>query len=883
MKEFVRRVTFTSSLIFLLVFSSFITLFFWQSRSLAQGTIPSNFQNSADKFNGTPTSAEEIREAIERKRTLSRVRRQTDLLQEEVEITSDVKAPSPDVASTIEKAFRIQYSDLILRQLGLLEHIEKPSEALIEKPSEALIEKPSEALIEKPSKALIEKPSEALIEKPSAPLIEKPSPALIEKHLTQFGYDFFRPQELRRSTNIVLPGDYVLGPGDVLRVNMWGSGTDVELDGEVRPDGTITLPRLGIIPVAGIRYGDIKTIIAKEADKYIQGVNISVVIVRPRSLEIYVVGQVKNPGLRIIPAFSTVLNALIEAGGPLKVGSLRKIVISRKGKVFRRLDLYDLILKGDTKDDVLLEDKDVVYVPYIGPTVAVIGAVHRPAIFELKDKKSTLEKVLNYTGGPLAQAHVKLNLRRFERNQALEVLDVALNDPKMKKIKVLDGDLVEVRYIGHKFPRAVKVTGHVWDMMEFTFREGMRLSEVISNKGIVKPGAITKYALLRRYDQATSEYSIEEIPLTRIWEKEFDLPLRAYDEIIILSQEEFGIKTEVYLRGAVWSPGDYEFRPGMALKDVIALGGGLKEWAGRTEVEITRQSIVKDELVSTHIKLDIAGQEAGFKLQPFDMIRVPVVKGAGLVREVEISGEVRFPGKYAISKDEKLSNLIIRAGGLLDSAYLYGAEYLSQRAQAVQQQSIQHLINEMEVRLSGDVLGAAAAASDPGAAGLARSQQEALNAFLLRLKSIKATGRVAIKLVELETFKMSSYDFELEQGDLLIIPSKPAFVSVLGSVYAPNSYLYRPNNTVGDYLNLAGGLTKNADREYISLHKANGEVIGLPSIGSRRFHKQRLMPGDTILVSEDLDRVPSLRFFKDIADVVYKITLAVGVAAGVFF
>ncbi len=527
MKEFVRRVTFTSSLIFLLVFSSFITLFLWQSRSLAQGTIPSNFQNSADKFNGTPTSAEEIREAIERKRTLSRVRRQTDLLQEEVEITSDVKAPSPDVASTIEKAFRIQYSDLILRQLGLLEHIEKPSEALSEKPSEALIEKPS------------------------APLIEKPSPALIEKHLTQFGYDFFRPQELRRSTNIVLPGDYVLGPGDVLRVNMWGSGTDVELDGEVRPDGTITLPRLGIIPVAGIRYGDIKTIIAKEADKYIQGVNISVVIVRPRSLEIYVVGQVKNPGLRIIPAFSTVLNALIEAGGPLKVGSLRKIVISRKGKVFRRLDLYDLILKGDTKDDVLLEDKDVVYVPYIGPTVAVIGAVHRPAIFELKDKKSTLEKVLNYTGGPLAQAQVKLNLRRFERNQAFEVLDVALNDPKMKKIKVLDGDLVEVRYIGHKFPRAVKVTGHVWDMMEFTFREGMRLSEVISNKGIVKPGAITKYALLRRYDQATSEYSIEEIPLARIWEKEFDLPLRAYDEIIILSQEEFGIKTEVYLRGAV--------------------------------------------------------------------------------------------------------------------------------------------------------------------------------------------------------------------------------------------------------------------------------------------------------------------------------------------
>ena len=927
MNEFVRRITYTSSLIFLLVFSSLTTLFLWQGQSSAQGTIPSNFQTSATQPNGTTPSAEEIKEAIEKKRALSEVTPPTPPIQEESKdktLTSVVKAPSPDVASTIEKAFRIQYSDLILHQLGLLEHIAKPSTSLI------------------------------------------------EEHLTQFGYDFFRPRELRRSTNIVLPGDYVLGPGDVLRVNMWGSGTDVELDGEVRPDGTITLPRLGIIPVAGIRYGDIKAIIAKEAEKYIQGVNISVVIVRPRSLEIYVVGQIKDPGLRLVPAFSTVLNALLGAGGPLKVGSLRKIVISRQGKIFRRLDLYDLILKGNTKDDILLEDKDVVYVPYIGPTVAIVGAVRRPAIFELKDEKSRLDRILKYSGGSLAQAQVKLNLRRFEGNRALEVMDVDLNDPKVKQIIVMDGDLVEVRYIGQKFPRSVIVTGHVWDSQEFTYREGMRLSEVISNKGIVKPdanseyallrrydpetteftvekiplseiwagkfdmvlrprdrieilsqgsglpptvklsghiwqpieltfyegmmasdlitgpqdlkpGGITTYALLRRYDTSTSEFSTEKIPLSRIWEAEYDQPLKIYDEIIILSQEEFGIKTEVYLRGAVWSPGNFKFTSAMTLKDLIALGGGLKKWAGRTEVEITRQSIVKDELVSTHLKMDISGQGADFRLQPFDLIRVPAVKGAGLVREVEISGEVRFPGKYAISRNEKLSDLIIRAGGLLDSAYLYGAQYLSQRAQAVQQQSLQRLIDEMEVRLSGDVLGAATSGLDPGDEESVGSQQVALNTFLLKLKSIKATGRVAIKLVELETFKMSSYDFQLEQGDLLTIPSKPAFVSVMGSVYAPNSYLYRPNSTVGDYLKLAGGLTKTADREYISLHKANGEVVGLPLIGSRRFHNQKLMPGDIILVSENLDRVPSLRFFKDIADVVYKITLAVGVAAGVFF
>ncbi|MBW2087138.1 MAG: polysaccharide export protein, partial [Deltaproteobacteria bacterium] len=438
--------------------------------------------------------------------------------------------------SVIEKAYRIQYSSYILKQLAALDHIEIPSGWLqnqygtlkdLDKLSVYIRNQlrlkeeadSSESETTEPEELKSRLATLETLDEPSARLRERLLKLnekylnLIEKYFVQFGYDLFRPEGFPPPINIVLPDNYILGPGDILRINMWGSEADVEFDGIINPDGTITLPKLGVIPLTGVRYGDVKKIIAREAQKYIQGINLNVTVLQPKSLEVYIVGQVKNPGLTVVPAFSTVLSALVRAGGPLKVGSLRNIVIFRKGKFYRRLDLYDIMLKGDISNDVLLENKDVVHVPYIGPTVAVVGAVRRPAIFEIKDQSLRLDHALALAGRAMAQAQAKINVRRFMDNRTLGVLDVSLGDPKISMVHVQDGDLVEVRYIEQKFPRTVRVTGHVWDPVELAFHEGMRISEVIPHPERLKPKAITDYALLRRYVPLTTEFTAEKILL----------------------------------------------------------------------------------------------------------------------------------------------------------------------------------------------------------------------------------------------------------------------------------------------------------------------------------------------------------------------------------
>lgn len=857
-------------------------LFLFHSNIIAEDdpakTSPALSPDQINEYQKRLKSASETEEAEEKK-----------VRPEDEDLPTVSDRTGPEEVSTIEKIYRIQYSDVILDQLGKLDYLDKPDAFEQKDEVEERESKQEEGFESQPNAQLEQKDRTAVLDKPFDPFALDPGKALlfekykksllVEKYLTQFGYDLFLPGNFARPGNIVCPDDYILGSGDVLRVNIWGSGSDIQIDGTIRPDGTVTLPKLGVIPLSGVRYGEVREIISKEAGKYFQGINLNVTIIQPRSLEIYVVGQVRNPGLKMAPAFSTALNALVQAGGPLKVGSLRNIVVYRRGRVYRELDLYNVILHGDTSNDILLKDKDVIHVPYIGPTVAVVGTVRRPGIFEMKARSMNIDQALALAGGALPQAQAKVNLRRFADNRALNVLDVDLTDPHLADSHVLDGDLVEIRYIEHKLPRTVTVTGHVWDEQVISYREGLLLSDVVPGPEKLKPEAITEYALLRRLNPTTTEYKTQRILLSDVWSGKYDFKLQAYDEIKILAKTDYGIEKYVYLRGAVWSTGIFPYQSGATLRDLIALGGGLKEYANIGIVEITRQTKKNNRIVTQHFQVDLSDPKMDEPLKPFDMVRVPYIKGAGVIHEVQVQGEVRFPGKYAIIEGEQLSDLISRAGGFLPSAYLYGARFYSTSAQTIQQQSINRLIEELEVRLAGATVGGVSSALSGEAATISTAQQEAQTSFINKLKSIKATGRVTIKLVDLETFRGSQYDFTLENGDSLEVPSKPVFVNVLGSVYAPNSYLYNPNLTLRDYLDMAGGPTKTSDTKYISLHKANGEVNSLASMSSSRFYRQNLMPGDSILVPENLERVPHLRYVMDISDIIYKITVTLGVAA----
>lgn len=707
--------------------------------------------------------------------------------------------------------------------------------------------------------------------------------SLAPASLFQFGYDIFNTSNVTPSNLAVPDTNYVLGPGDVLSIKIWGSSQDTDFSAKIDRDGTITIPQIGVIPISGITLGKVGSVLRHEAEKYIQGINLSVTVARLRSVEVYVVGMVNTPGLHMVPAFSTVLTGLVAAGGISKDGSLRNVELLRVGEKPRHVDLYNLILHGSRKSDCILKDRDVIFVPRIGKTVAVAGAVTQPGIYEISREKS-LGDVMDLVGGILPQAFAgRIYVRRFKDNQSFTVCDIVSADTKTdwKSVPVQNGDFIGVQFAPTKQPPAVTLEGHVWRPDIFDYRPGLMLSSILTGPDILKPGAVTDFAFLYRYDTNTTRYSVHRFNLAGVFSGKVDMPLQPYDRIKILSRKEVGIIEQVHITGAVWNPGVYDFMPGMTLSDLVSLAGGTKFGANTDRIEISRQRITADRVENIQSTYSLASQ-GKTPLATNDYVFVPMAKDANLVKTVSITGEVRFPGTYAIGDNERISDLIIRAGGMTKDAYFYGARFTSLSAQKIQQKSIDNLIQQLELRSQQVLAAQSQTALSKEDAAVAQANNKAIQGFMAKLKNIRAQGRVSFVLSELQTFRGSENDFILHDGDALYIPKRPTFVSVMGSVYSPNAYLYKPRLQVADYLKMSGGPTKTADEDYSYVLQANGEILSRDQVGSRKFLKSRLMPGDTIIVPEDLERVPYLKLISDVSDIVFKIATTAGIFIKVF-
>jgi polysaccharide biosynthesis/export protein len=705
----------------------------------------------------------------------------------------------------------------------------------------------------------------------------------LAEDLRQFGYELF-DNIIPKASKLAVPGDgYLLGPGDKLRIRVWGSAVDAEFTGVVDRNGSINVPKIGIVPVAGVKFGQVETVIRREAEKYIQGININVALEELRSLEVYIVGSVRNPGLHLVPAFSTVLDGLLASGGVQKTGSLRSVGLYRGGKLLREIDLYHLLLHGDRGFDVNLENRDVIFVPRLAMTAAVSGAVKEEGIFELKGEKN-LGELLQLTGGILPQSFTgRIHLRRYTENREFVIQDIdTAGNEKWRELSIQDGDMLELQYLPLDMPKVVRLEGHVWMPDVFTFEPGISLGDILTASELLKPDAVMQFALLHRYDPGTTRYMIQRFPLDEVFHGRFNLELQPHDRIEILSRSKIGISEEVTVQGAVWKPGALVFLPAMTLGDAIAQAGGEKFGARIHQIELSRQDIADDQVVTSHFTLNLA-DNAGFLLQPFDYILVPRVKDATAFKTVLLSGEVRYPGTYRIGDGERVSDLIQRAGGFLPDAYFFGAKYTSEKARVIQQQSIDKLIQELEIRTQLSLGLEAQSAASAEAMAAARAGQESLQLLLGNLRAIKAEGRVAIKMADVKSFRGSDFDFEVEEGDSLHIPKRPNFVATVGSVYSPSAYLHEPNKTVGYYLEKSGGPTKTADMKHAYVLRANGEVIAKMQ-GRRlfsRFESQKLMPGDTIVVPENLERVPYMRMVSEVADILFKIATTAGIAIAV--
>lgn len=710
--------------------------------------------------------------------------------------------------------------------------------------------------------------------------------SLFGSDLTQFGYQIFDGAKIKVD-HLALPADdYRIGPGDKLRIRVWGSGIDSEFVGVVERNGTINVPQIGIVDVADVNYGQVEQVIRKESEKYIQGANVNVSLVDLRSVEVYVVGSVASPSLHMVPAFSTIFDGLVAAGGVSKSGSLRSIELYRQGKLHKRFDLYDLLLHGKRGSDLVLENRDVIFVPRLGETVAVSGAVNEAAIFELNGEKSVAD-CLSLAGGLLAQGYAgRLHLRRYQDNREFVVYDINTDTDAgaLEKMHIQNGDLIEWAFLSEKMPQVVKLEGHVWSPDIFQYKSGMTIADVLPSINSIRPGAVTDFAILHRYDQATTRFTTQRIPLEEVFQGRFTLELKPYDRITIFSREELGIIEEITISGAVWKPGVKSYSPGMTLAEAMALAGGDRHGALLSSIEVSRQIINNGEAVTKIFNLDY-GKDSRFRLEPKDYILIKEVKDSNTFQTVHIQGEVRYPGDYKLNDGERLSDLIQRAGGFLPSAYFYGAKFTSQRALAIQQKSLDDLMEQLESKAKQAMAAEVQTAATPEGVKTEVAAQDAIQKSLATLRAIKAEGRVAIKLADLSSFAGSEYDFVLEGDDSLVVPKQLNFVSIVGSVYSPSSFHYEPNRTVDYYLKKSGGPTKEADEDYLYILKANGEILSKAQQNTMftfsKFRSLTLMPGDTIVVPMNFDRVPYLRLVKDIADIMFKIATTAGVAVAV--
>lgn len=701
----------------------------------------------------------------------------------------------------------------------------------------------------------------------------------LSQSLTQYGYSLFNTSNQSISRLAIPSPTYLVGPGDTLHVRFWGSGLNADYTGVISKEGTLDLPNLGIIPLAGTPLGKIEGVLLREAEKYTQGVNINVVLSELRSIEIYVVGEVERPGLHLIQPFSTVLNGLITGGGVKKSGSLRNISLVRNGATIKSIDLYSLLLKGSRDDDVVLKDGDVLFVPRLGPTAAIAGAAAQPAIYELSSEKSVVD-LLQLAGGALPQSFtVKMLLRRFNKNQEFVVsdLDSRTTDLDLAKVAIQNGDLLELQFVGAAWPQIIRLQGNVWTEDVFTYRPGLQLSDILTGPELFRPDTITDFGLLHRYDITTTRYRVERFPLKDVLSGTYDTALNPYDRVEILSRAQFKITEPVKIVGSVWQPGEYLFTPGLTLSDLLGIAGGFKFDADSTRLDLSRQ-IINDGSVSTVHRTLSFETDGAFDLQPYDYVYVRQIKDAASFKSVSISGEVRFPGSYRIKDGERLSGLIERAGGFTDNAYFHGAYFTSENAREIQQTSLKKMVDDLEVKVQS-VLAEQVHLMSTSNVSQPEAEQQALTGLVARLRSIKAQGRINITLAPLLTFKHSAFDFELRDGDALTIPKQPNFISVIGSVYSANSFLYQTKYNLEDYLALAGGPTKTADDENIYVMKANGEVIASSQSSMfSNFGNTQMMPGDTIVVPEDLERIPSLKLIKDISDIIFKIATTAGIA-----
>jgi polysaccharide export outer membrane protein len=717
--------------------------------------------------------------------------------------------------------------------------------------------------------------------------------------LKPFGYELFDNSmlSLLPMLNAPVPADYVMGPGDMLQVQLFGSQNQT-LTLMVARDGHISFPQLGPIEVGGQRYSAVKSEIESRVARQMIGVRANVSMGETRTINIFVLGGAKYPGSYTVSGLATVTTALFAAGGVQPIGSLRSVQVKRQGETVRTFDLYDLLMRGDSSNDIKLLPGDVVFIPPVGPTAALDGEVQRPAIYELKAHDS-VANLIQMGGGLTPNADDgDAALIRVNDQQRRIVLNVNPSAVLGASLQMRNGDALHVARLRPQLDSGVILQGYVYRSKYVAWHEGLRISEVIPSIDELKRDADQHYLLIRRElppNRTIAVLSADLAAALRAPGTPADIRLLPRDTITVFDlqtsrehviqslmgelrlQSNLGQPTEiVHVDGRVKVPGDYPLEPGMRVSDLLRAGGSLDPAAYGVHAELSRYTVENAGQRDTRvISIDLAAirrgeQDADIALQAFDRLSIKQVSGWTEQDQVTLKGEVRFPGTYTIQPNETLHSVVDRAGGLTQFAFVEGSLFTRRELKLREQEQLDRLAARLRTEIAEVALMGVRA--QQGAAPSAISVGETL---LHQLTDAKAVGRLVIDLkAVLRTRPGSSDDVILRNGDELIVPKQRQEVMVLGEVQDPTSHLYKRRMTRDDYIGQSGGPTRQADRKRIYVVRADGSV---DSGAKGWFHSADsvdIHPGDAIVVPLDTERLPALTVWSAVTSILYNLAIA---------
>ncbi len=703
--------------------------------------------------------------------------------------------------------------------------------------------------------------------------------------LERFGAALFRNSAAvasdKPTIDIPVGADYVIGPGDELVVEYWGS-TSQRLQLTVDRQGRVVLPDAGAVVVASRSLGEAQQSIQRLLTRQLRGITVDVNMGKLRSVRVYVVGDVKNPGAYDLSSLSTSLSALIAAGGPTETGSYRIVKHYRGQKLVEEVDLYDLMLKGVSSAEIHIDSGDSILVPPAGPQVTVAGSVRRPAIYELRNE-SSLDQVLELAGGvPVSGQLGNLKLERIEAHQRKEMLsvnlpltgDVLAANEAFKRVQIKDGDVITVAPILPVSNRAVYLQGHVFRPGKYPYSEGTKVTDLIGSFDDLLPEAADRAEIVRLhppdYSPVVIGFSLRDVLGKRIPSPN----LQPFDTVRVFGRYETDApKASIF--GEVLRPGEYPLSDRMTAADLVRLAGGFKRDAYQDKGDLSSYSIVNGDRVELeHRDMPIGRALAGepdtdVLLKPGDVLTIGQIGGWNDIGgAISVNGEVLHPGRYGVQRRERLSSILKRAGGFSSEAYPYGAVLERAQVREFSAKSRDEMVAGLQEQgISGPRLESSATT---------RQRQQLVD----RVKQIPLSGRLLIHINEpIEKWENTPVDVEVRAGDSLVIPKKPNFVMVAGQVYNSAAITYKKGRSAGWYLKQAGGPTSAANKKDIFVIRANGTVVGKNSgeWWSGSVSHAVLQPGDTIYVP---DKVAGTGHFKNIGQAV-QILSGVAVAASV--